>query len=122
MNMVTPAMQLASKMRFVSAQFIALLEDDLWRANAEHSNSMAQYLASKVAGIPGVTITQAVEANAVFAIIPAAITPALQEVTPFYIWNEATNEVRWMCSWDTTTADIDTFVSALTSLSSGTGA
>ena len=115
-------MQLASKMRFVSAQFIALLEDDLWRANAEHSNSMAQYLASKVAGIPGVTITQAVEANAVFAIIPAAITPALQEVTPFYVWNEVTNEVRWMCSWDTTTADIDTFVSALTSLSSGTGA
>ena len=114
-------MQLASKMRFVSAQFIALLEDDLWRANAEHSNSMAQYLASKVAGIPGVTITQAVEANAVFAIIPAVITPALQEVTPFYVWNEVTNEVRWMCSWDTTTADIDTFVSALTSLSSGTG-
>ena len=83
---------------------------------------MAQYLASKVAGIPGVTITQAVEANAVFAIIPAAITPALQEVTPFYVWNEATNEVRWMCSWDTTAADIDTFVSALTSLTSGTGA
>jgi threonine aldolase len=115
-------MQLASKMRFISAQFIALLEDELWRANAEHSNSMAQYLASKVTSIPGVTITQAVEANAVFAIIPAAITPALQEVTPFYIWNEATNEVRWMCSWDTTTADIDTFVSALTSLTSGTGA
>ena len=115
-------MQLASKMRFISAQFIALLEDELWRANAEHSNSMAQYLASKVTSIPGVTITQAVEANAVFAIIPAAITPALQEVTPFYVWNEATNEVRWMCSWDTTTSDIDTFVAALTSLTSGTGA
>jgi threonine aldolase len=115
-------MQLASKMRFVSAQFIALLEDELWRANAEHSNSMAQYLASKVTGIPDVTITQAVEANAVFAIIPAAITPALQEVTPFYVWNEATNEVRWMCSWDTTTEDINMFVSALTSLASGTDA
>jgi threonine aldolase len=115
-------MQLASKMRFISAQFIALLEDELWRANAEHSNSMAQYLASKVTGIPDVTITQAVEANAVFAIIPAAITPALQEVTPFYVWNEATNEVRWMCSWDTTTEDIDMFVSALTSLASGTDA
>jgi threonine aldolase len=115
-------MQLASKMRFVSAQFIALLEDDLWRANAVHSNSMAQYLASSVIGIPGVTITQAVEANAVFAIIPAAITPALQEVTPFYVWNEATHEVRWMCSWDTTTADIDTFVAALTALASGISA
>ena len=112
-------MQLASKMRFISAQFIALLEDDLWRANAEHSNAMAQYLASKVTGIPGVTITQAVEANAVFAIIPAAITSSLQEVTPFYVWNEATNEVRWMCSWDTTTEDIDIFVAALTSLASG---
>jgi threonine aldolase len=112
-------MQLASKMRFVSAQFIALLEDGLWRANAEHSNAMAQYLASKVTGVPGVTITQAVEANAVFAIIPAAITPALQDVTPFYVWNESTNEVRWMCSWDTTTQDIDTFVAALTELTAG---
>lgn len=115
-------MQLASKMRFVSAQFIALLDDGLWRENAEHSNSMAQYLASRVTGIPGVTITQAVEANAVFAIIPESITPALQDVTPFYVWNEATNEVRWMCSWDTTTEDIDMFVSALSSLASGTGA
>lgn len=112
-------MQLASKMRFVSAQYIALLEDGLWRANAEHSNAMAQYLASKVTGVPGVTITQAVEANAVFAIIPAAITPALQDVTPFYVWNESTNEVRWMCSWDTTTQDIDTFVAALTELTAG---
>ncbi len=112
-------MQLASKMRFVSAQFIALLDDDLWRANAEHSNAMAQYLATQVTGIPGVSVTQAVEANAVFAIIPAAITPALQEVIPFYVWNESTNEVRWMCSWDTTTTDIETFVSALTSLAAG---
>lgn len=112
-------MQLASKMRFISAQFIALLEDELWRTNAEHSNSMAQYLASKVAGIPGVTITQPVEANAVFAIIPPSITAALQDVTPFYVWNEMTNEVRWMCSWDTTTDDIDTFVTALRSLAAG---
>ncbi|MGI9135682.1 MAG: threonine aldolase family protein [Candidatus Nanopelagicales bacterium] len=115
-------MQLASKMRFVSAQFIALLEDDLWRDNAEHSNAMAQYLATQVTGIPGVSITQAVEANAVFAIIPAAMTSALQEVTPFYVWNEATNEVRWMCSWDTTTDDIDAFVGALTALTAGNGA
>jgi threonine aldolase len=110
-------MQLASKMRFISAQFVALLDDGLWRANAEHSNAMAQHLAKSVTGIPGVTITQAVEANAVFAVIPASITPALQEVTPFYVWNESTNEVRWMCSWDTTADDIDTFVAALRSLS-----
>jgi threonine aldolase len=111
-------MQLASKMRFVSAQFIALLDDGLWRANAEHSNAMAQYLAAKVTGLTGVTITQAVEANAVFAIIPASITAALQEVMPFYVWNEMTNEVRWMCSWDTTADDIDTFVARLTELTS----
>ena len=112
-------MQLASKMRFVSAQFIALLDDGLWRANAEHSNAMAQYLASKVTGIPGITVTQPVQANAVFAIIPAAITPALQEVMPFYVWNETTNEVRWMCSWDTSTEDLDAFVAALTELAAG---
>lgn len=112
-------MQLSSKMRFVSAQFIALLENDLWRTNAEHSNAMAQYLASKVSGVAGVTITQPVQANAVFAIIPTAITPPLQEVTPFYVWNESTNEVRWMCSWDTTPQDIDTFVAALSSLTAG---
>ena len=115
-------MQLASKMRFISAQFIALLDDGLWRTNAEHSNAMAQYLATKVTGIAGVTITQPVEANAVFAIIPESITAALQEVTPFYVWNEMTNEVRWMCSWDTTIEDIDTFVAALTSLASENGA
>ena len=109
-------MQLASKMRFVSAQFVALLDDGLWHTNAERSNSMAQYLASKVADIPAVTITQPVEANAVFAIIPESITAALQEVTPFYVWNEMTNEVRWMCSWDTTTEDIDTFVATLNAL------
>jgi threonine aldolase len=115
-------MQLASKMRFVSAQFIALLDDGLWRANAEHSNAMAQYLAAKVTGLTGVTITQAVEANAVFAIIPASITAALQEVMPFYVWNEMTNEVRWMCSWDTTADDIDNFVARLTELTSSTSA
>jgi threonine aldolase len=115
-------MQLASKMRFISAQFVALLDDGLWRTNAEHANAMAQNLAAKVTGIAGVTITQPVEANAVFAIIPESITAALQEVTPFYVWNEMTNEVRWMCSWDTTTEDIDTFVAALISLASENGA
>jgi threonine aldolase len=112
-------MQLASKMRFVSAQFVALLEDGLWRENAEHSNSMAQYLAEKTRHVPGVSITQPVEANAVFATIPAAITPALQQVMPFYVWNASTNEVRWMCSWDTTTADIDAFADALITLANG---
>ncbi|MSO26437.1 MAG: threonine aldolase, partial [Candidatus Nanopelagicales bacterium] len=80
-------MQLSSKMRFTSAQFIALLTDDLWRENAKHANSMAQRLAAGVKGIPGLTITQPTQANAVFAQLPAAAIPRLQAHTPFYIWN-----------------------------------
>lgn len=106
-------MQLSSKMRFTSAQFIALLTDDLWRENAKHANSMAQRLAAGVKGIPGLTITQPTQANAVFAQLPAAAIPRLQAHTPFYIWNEARSEVRWVCSWDTTESDVDEFIAAL---------
>lgn len=106
-------MQLSSKMRFTSAQFIALLTDDLWRENAKHANSMAQRLAAGVKGIPGLTITQPTQANAVFAQLPAAAIPGLQAHTPFYIWNEARSEVRWVCSWDTTESDVDEFIAAL---------
>lgn len=107
------AMQLASKMRYISAQLVALLDDDLWRRNADHANSMARRLAEAVAVIDGVTITQAVQANAVFAVLPQQVTQALQEEFRFYTWNEATGEVRWMCSWDTTEADVARFVDAI---------
>jgi threonine aldolase len=106
-------MQLASKMRFVSAQLIALLEDDLWLRNANHANAMATRLAAGVSSIPGVSITQPVQANAVFAVLPMAVTERLQEDFHFYVWNHQTGEVRWMCAWDTTEADIDTFVAAI---------
>ncbi|MEY3407359.1 MAG: hypothetical protein RL038_420 [Actinomycetota bacterium] len=107
------AMQLASKMRFISAQLIALLENDLWLRNASHANSMARRLEAGVSQIPGVVLPRRVEANAVFPILPAAVTERLQENFKFYVWNQASGEVRWMCSWDTTEQDVDDFVAAV---------
>ncbi len=106
-------MQLSSKMRYAASQITALLTDDLWLANAQHANSMAQRLAAGVRGLSGLTITQPVQANAVFAILPTAITRTLQESFAFYEWNQATGEVRWMCAWDTTEAEVDAFCAAV---------
>ncbi len=106
-------MQLASKMRFVSAQLIALLEGDLWLRSAQHSNAMAARLAEGVRGLEGVRITQPVQANAVFAILDPAVASQLRELFRFYDWNPATGEVRWMCAFDTTEADVDAFVGEL---------
>lgn len=102
-------MQLASKMRFTAAQFIAYFEDELWKKNASHANAMAQKLFHAVRDIPGVKITQKVEANGVFVILPKAVIPKLQKEFFFYVWDEATGEVRWMTSFDTTEEDIDAF-------------
>jgi threonine aldolase len=107
------AMQLASKMRFISAQLLALLTDDLWLRNAAHSNAMAARLDAAVRAIPGVGVVRPVQANAVFAILPADVTRRLQERFRFYTWDQATGEVRWMCSWDTTAADVDAFAAAI---------
>ena len=107
-------MQLASKMRFVSAQLIALLEGDLWLRSASHANAMAQRLRTAVEGIDGVTLTQQTQANAVFAILPAGVADRLRESFRFYDWDPATREVRWMCAFDTTEADIDAFAASLT--------
>lgn len=106
-------MQLASKMRFIAAQFEAYLSHDLWRKNAAHANRMAQILAEKVGDIPQVQLTQPVETNGVFAIVPREIIPRLQAEYFFYVWDEARSEVRWMTSFDTTEADIENFVAAL---------
>ncbi len=108
-------MQLASKMRFISAQFNAFLQDDLWKKNAAHANLMARKLHMAVADIPGVEVTQRVESNAVFARIPPGIIPRLQEHYFFYVWDEERSEVRWMCSFDTTESDIEGFASLLRS-------
>ncbi len=106
-------MQLGSKMRFISAQFIALLEENLWEQNARSANNMAQYLAEKVSETGKIKLTQPVQANAVFAILPPEIIPELQKRYFFYVWNEITSEVRWMTSYDTTREDIDGFVREL---------
>jgi threonine aldolase len=101
---------LPSKMRFISAQFEALFTGDLWKRNAEHANRMARILERELAKIPQVKITQKVEANGVFAIIPEKYVPVLQKKYFFYVWNEDTSEVRFMTSFDTTEDDIKDFV------------
>jgi threonine aldolase len=106
-------LQLASKGRFLAAQFVALLEGDLWRRSAAHANAMAARLARAVADVDGVRITQPVEANGVFAVLPAAATERLQRDVRFYTWDEPTGEVRWMCSWDTTAGEVDAFAAAV---------
>ena len=107
------AMQLASKMRYAAAQFSALLSDDLWLRNAAQANRMAQRLATAVGDVAGVRITQPVEANAVFAIVPPAAVPVLQAEYAFYVWDERTSEVRWMTSFATTESDVDGFAAAI---------
>jgi len=102
-------MQLASKMRYIAAQFTSLFSNDLWLQNARHSNRMARYLADQIAGIPEIKITQPVESNGVFAQVPASIIPKLQQEFFFYVWDESRSIVRWMTSWDTTPEDIDRF-------------
>jgi threonine aldolase len=109
-------MQLSSKMRYIAAQFTAFLENDLWKENARHANRMALKLVDAVMDIPGVKVTQQVEANAVFACIPPESIARLQEEYFFYVWDEDRSEVRWMCSFDTTEKDIEGFARLLRSL------
>lgn len=101
---------LPSKMRFISAQFSALLSNDLWRVNAEHANDMAKLLAQELGRIPQVELTQPVESNGVFARLPKKYIATLQKRYFFYVWNEQTSEVRFMTSFDTTPDDISDFV------------
>ena len=114
--------QLASKMRYVSAQYVALLEDGLWRRNAENANAMAALLADRVRTVPGVRITQAVDANEVFAILPREVIGPLAEEHDFYVWDERADEVRWVTSWDTTTEDVERFAAAVAEACAGVGA
>jgi threonine aldolase len=102
-------MQLASKMRFISAQFEALLSKDLWRKNAQHANRMAELLKKEISKIPGVKIVYKVEANGVFAQIPRQAIARLQKRYFFYVWDEERSLVRWMCSFDTTEKDVKQF-------------
>ena len=102
-------MQLASKMRFLSVQFEALLGRDLWLRNARHANRMAQLLKRELTKIPQVRLIYEVESNGVFAKIPREAIAKLQKRYFFYIWDEDQSLVRWMCSWDTTEDDVKEF-------------
>lgn len=106
-------MQLASKMRFIAAQFDALLSNDLWRRCAAQANAMATLLADELQTLPEIRISQKVESNGVYAIVPPDIIAPLQAVCPFYVWNAETSEVRWMTSFDTTEDDIRRFITQL---------
>ncbi|RCG30103.1 aminotransferase class V-fold PLP-dependent enzyme [Sphaerisporangium album] len=103
-------LQLASKMRFVSAQISALLTDELWRRNAAHANAMARRLADAVEDLPGLTIRWPVQSNAVFASIPAEAAAVLQARFRFHVMDGA---ARWMTAFDTTPEDVDTFATAI---------
>lgn len=102
-------MQLASKMRFVSAQLIALYDGDLWLHNASHANAMAARLRAALGGVPGVAFSQPTQANGVFVRLPDGVSDAVRERYFFYDWDAAAHEVRWMCTFDTTETDVDTF-------------
>jgi threonine aldolase len=104
------SMQLASKMRFIAAQFEALLTNDLWRRSAEHANRMARLLEKEVSRIPGVKVVWKVEANGVFAQISRPSIEKIKQHYFFYTWIEEESIVRWMCSFDTTEDDIRAFV------------
>lgn len=106
-------MQLHSKMRFISAQFEALLSNDLWKRNATHANAMAKKLEKGLQSVPQITITQSVDGNGVFAKFPKELIPELQKEIFFYVWNDRTSEVRLMCSFDTKEEEIDKLVSKI---------
>jgi len=106
-------LQLSSKMRFLAAQFIALLEDDLWLKNARHANAMAARLAAGLAGMPGVQVVHPVESDAVFATLDPGHIAELQREWIFHVWDETTSVVRWMTAFDTQESDVDAFLSGI---------
>lgn len=109
------SMQLASKMRFVSAQLLALLTDDLWLRSAGHANEMAAHLRAALedAAPAGLSFSQPTQANAVFAVLDNAVSDRIRDRVRYYDWDRARGEVRWMTSFDTTEADVDAFVAVI---------
>jgi threonine aldolase len=105
--------QLASKLRYLSCQFVPYLNNDLWLENAQRANSMAFRLAEAMRKYPQIQFTQKVESNQLFFTIPTEPLKKLQEKYFFYMWNEDTNEARFVTSWDTTDSDIDDLIQTL---------
>ena len=110
------SMQLASKNRFIAAQFRAMLKEENWRKHATHANAMATLLSKSIADIPGVTITKPTMASGIFAKHPESWNEQMWELSPYYVWDELTNEVRIMCSWDTTEEEVHNFAAKMKSL------
>nr|WP_241428959.1 low specificity L-threonine aldolase [Agrococcus sp. ARC_14] len=106
-------MQLASKMRFIAAQLIALFEGELWQRNAAHANAMAARLRAAVESLPGVEFAYPTQSNGVFARLPEGVADRVRDAFFFYDWDAAAREVRWMCTWDTTEDDVDAFAAAV---------
>jgi threonine aldolase len=112
-------MQLSSKMRFASAQLLALFDDDLGVRSAAHANAMAARLRAALEDdiadgtLAGLAFTQDTAANAIFATLPEGVADRIREQVRFYDWDRARGEVRWMTSWDTTEADVDAFVAVV---------
>ena len=106
--------QLPSKVRYISAQFVALLADGLWLENAAHANRMARLLHGRVAAIPGVHLPHAPAVNSLYPTLPADRIGALRDWSFFYDWDVHRHQVRWMTSWDTTESDIESFAAGVT--------
>jgi threonine aldolase len=106
-------MQLASKMRFISAQYIGFFRNDLWKFCAANSNAMARLLGEELKQIPGITVTQKVQSNGIFVIMPSDVAEKIRSHYFFYPWDEKKSEWRLMCSWDTEEEDIEDFVRLL---------
>lgn len=106
-------MQLASKMRFISAQYIAYLKNDLWKANAANANAMAKLMGERLKDVDGITITQKIQSNGIFVIMPDKVAEEMRKHYFFYPWDEKRSEYRLMCSWDTKKEDIEDFVQLL---------
>ncbi len=107
-------MQLASKMRFISAQLVTMYDGDLWLRSARHANAMAARLRSALDGVPGVEFSQPTQANGLFVRLPDGVADAVRDTFFFYDWDATVNEVRWMCSFDTSEDDIDEFARLVT--------
>lgn len=112
-------MQLSSKMRFLAAQFLALVEDELWLRNASHANAMATRLATGLASLPGVEVVYPVEADAVFARLAPKCIAELQRTWTFHVWDESDSVVRWMTAFDTRESDVDAFLADIASVVAG---
>ena len=115
------SMQMASKNRYIAAQFEAMVTGELWRKYASHANGIATELHNAIKDIPGVQITKPVEANGVFAAHPTSWNEKMWAKYPYYVWDEHTNEVRLMCSWDNTTEEVAGFARYMQELATSNG-